>query len=64
MGNWDVMEGVLDNIFVSLGVEEEKGGIGRPILMTEPIANLGYSRKSTCQRSTSPVQMNTDCRQL
>ncbi len=49
VSNWDVMEGVLDNIFVNLGVEAENGGIGRPILMTEPVANLGYSRKSMCQ---------------
>ena len=47
VGNWDVMEGVLDSIFVNLGVEGASGGIGRPILMTEPIANLGYSRKSS-----------------
>lgn len=46
VGNWDVMEGVMDNIFVSLGVEGENGGIGRPVLMTEPVANLGYSRKT------------------
>lgn len=46
--NWDVMEGVLDYIFVKLGMDaEESGGVGRPIVMTEPIANLGYSRKST-----------------
>lgn len=64
VGNWDVMEGVLDNVFVGLGIEGENGGIGRPILMTEPVANLGYSRKSTCQRSTSLVQMNADCGQL
>ena len=48
VGNWDVMEGVLDYIFVNLGVEGENGGIGRPVLMTEPVANLGYPRKSTC----------------
>lgn len=47
MGNWDVMEGILDHIFVSLGVDGEDGGIGRPVLMTEPVANLGYSRKSS-----------------
>ena len=46
MGNWDVMEGVLDQIFVSLGIESNDGGIQRPLLMTEPVANLGYSRKS------------------
>ena len=64
VGNWDVMEGVLDNIFVNLGVEGENGGIGRPVLMTEPVANLGYSRKSTCQPLSSLVQMNTDFMQL
>ena len=47
MGNWDVMENVLDQVFVSLGVENgERGGIGRSILMTEPVAALGYTRKS------------------
>lgn len=64
VGNWDVMEGVLDNIFVNLGVEGEDGGIGRPVLITEPIANLGYSRKSTCQRLSSLVQMSADFMQL
>jgi len=46
VGNWDVMEGVLDYVFVKLGVDGVEGGVGRPIVMTEPIANLGYSRKS------------------
>ena len=44
--NWDVMEGVLDYTFLQLGVNGEDGGIGRPVMMTEPVANLGYSRKS------------------
>lgn len=47
VGNWDVMEGVLDYIFLKLGVDGANGGVDRPILMTEPIANLGYPRKST-----------------
>ena len=64
VGNWDVMEGVLDNIFVNLGVEGENGGIGRPVLMTEPIANLGYSRKSMCQHLSSLVQCDPDSMQL
>lgn len=64
MGNWDVMEGVLDNVFVNLGVEGGNGGIGRPVLMTEPVANLGYSRKSACQSSSSIVQMSADFTQL
>ena len=64
VGNWDVMEGVLDNIFVNLGVEGGNGGIGSPVLMTEPVANLGYSRKSACQRLSSIVQINADLTQL
>lgn len=46
VGNWDVMEGLLDYTFIKLGVDGANGGIGRPIVMTEPIANLGYPRKS------------------
>ena len=47
VSNWDVMEGILDSIFVGLGVDGSGGGVNRPILMTEPLANLGYPRKST-----------------
>ena len=47
VGNWDVMEGILDQILVDLGISGDKGGIERPILMTEAVANLAYSRKST-----------------
>ena len=46
VGNWDVMEGILDYIFLKLGIEGSSGGIERPVVMTEPIANLGYSRRS------------------
>lgn len=47
VGNWDVMEGVLDYIFLKLGVDGgQSGGIERPLVLTEPIANLGYSRRS------------------
>ncbi|KAI9820360.1 MAG: Nuclear actin-protein involved in chromatin remodeling [Pycnora praestabilis] len=45
VSNWDAMEGVLDYIFLKLGVNGE-GGVGRPIVMTEPVANMGYSRKT------------------
>ena len=41
------MEGVLDYCFIKLGINGQKGGIDRPVVMTEPVANLGYSRKST-----------------
>ncbi|KAF2432855.1 actin-like ATPase domain-containing protein [Tothia fuscella] len=46
INNWDVMEGVLDYVFVKLGVDKGYGSIGRPIVMTEPVANLGYTRKT------------------
>lgn len=46
VGNWDVMEGLLDYAFVSLGISAQDGGVGRPVVLTEPIANLAYSRKS------------------
>lgn len=42
--NWDIMEGIYDYIFLKLGVDGE-GGVGRPLLLTEPVANLGHSRK-------------------
>lgn len=42
--NWDAMEGVLDYIFIKLGVDNE-GGVARPVIMTESMANLAYSRR-------------------
>ena len=47
INNWDVFEGALDYIFIKLGLEDAEGGIQRPILMTEPVANLPYARKTT-----------------
>jgi len=49
VNNWDVVEGVLDYVFIKLGVDGANGSIGRPIVMTEPVANLGYTRKSMSQ---------------
>lgn len=46
VANWDVMEGVLDYTFLKLGLNAEDGGINRPIVMTEAVANLQYSRRS------------------
>jgi actin-related protein 5 len=40
------MEGLLDYVFIKLGVNGTDGSIGRSVVMTEPVANLGYSRKS------------------
>jgi len=51
IGNWDVMEGVLDYIFIKLGVDGANGGVDRPIVLTEPIANLNYPRRSTFRHS-------------
>lgn len=53
VGNWEVMEGVLDYVFLKMGVGSN-GGVDRPILMTEPIANPGYPRKSMF----SPIPLN------
>ncbi|KAF2761207.1 actin-like ATPase domain-containing protein [Pseudovirgaria hyperparasitica] len=46
INNWDSMEGVLDYVFVKLGLGDAQGGIGRPVVLTEPVANLAYSRKT------------------
>lgn len=46
VNNWDVLEGVLDYCFIKLGVDGRNGSINRPIVMTEPVANLGYTRKT------------------
>ena len=51
VANWDVMEGILDYTFLKLGLGGVEEGIGRPVVMTEPIANLGYSRKSRYWRN-------------
>lgn len=47
VGNWDVMEGLLDYVFLKLGVDGENGGVNRPLVLTEPIANITYPRRST-----------------
>ncbi|KAK8090900.1 actin [Apiospora phragmitis] len=44
--NWDVMEHVLDWTFLKLGMNDAEGSIDTPIVMTETVANLPYSRKS------------------
>jgi actin-related protein 5 len=45
VNNWDVQEGVLDYVFCKLGLDGHNGNIDRPVVMTEPLANLGYSRR-------------------
>ncbi|KAF1999615.1 actin-like ATPase domain-containing protein [Amniculicola lignicola CBS 123094] len=49
VNNWDVLEGVLDYCFIKMGVDGQNGGIDRPIVLTEPVANLGYARKTTSE---------------
>lgn len=45
VSNWDVMESVLDYVFIKLGIDGSDGKIDMPIVMTEAVANLPYSRK-------------------
>ncbi|KAJ2965498.1 hypothetical protein NQ176_g10589 [Zarea fungicola] len=46
VSNWDVMEHLLDYIFLKLGMNDSEGGVDVPVVMTEAVANLPYSRKS------------------
>lgn len=48
--NWDVMEHVLDYMFIKMGMNDRttegiNGNIDMPVIITEAVANLGYSRK-------------------
>ncbi len=45
VSNWDAMEHVLDHLFIKLGLNGVDGAIDMPIVMTEAVANLPYSRK-------------------
>lgn len=46
VSNWDAMEHVLDYVFLKLGMNDADGSIDAPVVMTEAVANLPYSRKS------------------
>ncbi|KAL1838724.1 hypothetical protein VTJ49DRAFT_2261 [Mycothermus thermophilus] len=46
ISNWDVMEHVLDHVFIKLGMNGVEVGIDMPIVMTEAVANLPYTRKT------------------
>ncbi|CAG8958466.1 hypothetical protein HYFRA_00009780 [Hymenoscyphus fraxineus] len=46
VSNWDVMESILDYVFIKMGIDGQNGGVDMPIVMTETVANLPYSRKS------------------
>lgn len=58
VSNWDVMEHVLDYIFLKLGMNEADGGIEVPIVMTEAVANLPYSRKCRLNRLSRAPHAN------
>lgn len=45
--NWDVMESVLDYMFLKMGMGAESDSIESPIVLTETVANIPYSRKSS-----------------
>jgi actin-related protein 5 len=45
VSNWDVMESILDYTFIKLGIDGANGGVDVPIVMTEAVANLPYTRK-------------------
>jgi actin-related protein 5 len=53
VSNWDVMEHVLDYVFLKLGMNESDGAVDVPIVMTETVANLPYSRK--CMLAAVPL---------
>ncbi|KAG9916756.1 actin-like ATPase domain-containing protein, partial [Aureobasidium melanogenum] len=46
INNWDVLEGALDYLFIKLGIDGSKGHVDRPVVMTEPLANLQYSKRT------------------
>ncbi|KAG9244272.1 actin family [Calycina marina] len=46
VANWDVMESLLDYVFLKMGIDGASGGVDMPIVMTEAVANLPYARKS------------------
>lgn len=51
VNNWDVVEGVLDYVFMKMSIDGNNGGIDRPIVITEAVANLGYTRRSEIRLS-------------
>ncbi|SZF00524.1 unnamed protein product [Blumeria hordei] len=46
VSSWDVMESVLDYVFIKMGLDGANGNVDMPIVMTEAVANLPYCRKT------------------
>ena len=44
--NWEAMESILDHAFNALGINGSEECVDRPVLMTEAVTNLPYSRSS------------------
>lgn len=57
VSNWDVMEAVFDYAFIKLGVDSQEGGIDRPVILTEPIANLTFSRNCKSQSRIQSIEI-------
>jgi actin-related protein 5 len=60
VSSWDAMEHVLDHVFIKLGMNGVEGGIDMPVVMTEAVANLPYSRKSEYIATLPPFSPSTD----
>lgn len=59
VSNWDVMEHVLDYVFLKLGLNESSdGAVDVPIVMTEAVANLPYSKK--CKPTSVEIRSSTE----
>lgn len=56
VSNWDVTEHVLDYLFLKMGMNGVEGNIDMPIVMTEAVANLPYSRKCKPLAGAMPRQ--------
>ncbi len=58
VSNWDVMEHILDYVFIKLGMNASgSGAIDMPVVLTEPVANLPYSRRSRFGSDRAPPEL-------
>lgn len=57
VSNWDVMESILDYVFLKMGIDGANGTVDIPIVMTEAVANLPYSRKCKFQRTVHKLSI-------
>jgi actin-related protein 5 len=57
VSNWDVMESLLDYVFLKMGIDGANGNVDMPIVMTEAVANLPYSRKCKIPEGLSEASL-------